>query len=107
VAVDAVESVKPAEKKVRAVRAKKADNAVAAESPLNVVDGEAKTAQSPTVAPPVASAPASAIDAFAAFLAKDGLNPVDQNAAAAAESEPAKLAKKPRASKTASRGKKS
>ena len=38
--------------------------------------------------------------------AKDGLNPVDQNEAAAADSEPVKPAKKPRASKTAVREKK-
>ena len=105
-AVEAFEAAKPVEKKARAVRAKKTDSAGAAESSDTLVREDVKTTKSATVAPGVSPAPASAIDAFAAFLAKDGLNPEYQNESEAEDSESAKPAKKPRASKTAGRGKK-
>ncbi len=105
-AVEAFEAAKPVEKKARAVRAKKTDSAGAAESSDTLVREDVKTIKSANVAPGVSPAPASAIDAFAAFLAKDGLNPEYQNESEAEDSESAKPAKKPRASKTAGRGKK-
>jgi hypothetical protein len=53
-----------------------------------------------------AVAPASAIDAFAAFLAKDALNPGHRDDAEPEDGKPAKPTKKPRVSKTAGRVKK-
>jgi 16S rRNA (cytosine967-C5)-methyltransferase len=106
VAVEAVDASKPAVKKAKSVRAKKVDSAAAAESHVNVVGDDAKAAESATVAPAVSPAPASAIDAFAAFLAKDALNPASRGEAEAEDSKADKPVKKPRASKAAGRVKK-
>ena len=62
--------------------------------------------KSTTAASAVAPAPASAIDAFAAFLAKDALNPAHRDEAEVEDSKVDKPAKKPRASKAAGRVKK-
>jgi len=75
-----VDSVKPIEKKAKAVKSEK------------------------DTAP--ALAPASAIDAFAAFLAKDALNPGHRDGAEPEDGKPVKPTKKPRASKAAGRVKK-
>ena len=82
-AVDAVKSVKS----VKAVKSVKSVKSV-------------ESAVVPDVAP------ASAIDAFAAFLAKDALNPAQPDEAEVEDSKTDKPAKKPRASQAAGRVKK-
>lgn len=85
---ESAESAEPAEPvKKKAVRTKKAKRE-------DVLDSE------PT------PAPASAIDAFAAFLAKDALNPDPAGEAEGESTQSAKPAKKPRVSKTAGKAKK-
>ena len=105
---------------MKAVRAKKGDGKGSTASPATVapetaIAPEAAVApetavapKSPTAASAVAPAPAppSAIDAFAAFLAKDALNPAHRDEPEAEDSKVDKPAKKPRAGKAAGRVKK-
>ena len=103
---------------MKAVRAKRGDGkglaalptavaTAAAIAPEAAVAPEAAIApESSTAASTTAPAPESAIDAFAAFLAKDALNPAHRDEAEVEDSKTDKPVKKTRAIQAAGRVKK-